>query len=121
MSHGPRHPLAYDVTRLASRIFSRTPNGIDRVDMAYARHFLDQGEEGDCGVLFLGHLGMRRLERVRAQGVIEQIAVHFGERAKTADEEQCALSLCQPVSTVGARCLPLAGAAARCQAGVLHP
>lgn len=87
MSRGPRHPLAYDVTRLASRIFSRTPNGIDRVDMAYARHFLDQGEEGDCGVLFLGPLGMRRLERVRAQGVIEQIAVHFGERAKTADED----------------------------------
>lgn len=32
--------IVYDITRLVTRMFNVTPNGIDRVDFAFARHFL---------------------------------------------------------------------------------
>jgi hypothetical protein len=30
---------AYDITRLVTRVLNVTPNGIDRIDFALARHF----------------------------------------------------------------------------------
>lgn len=33
-------PVLYDLTRLSGRFFSPTPGGIDRMDFAYAKHFL---------------------------------------------------------------------------------
>jgi hypothetical protein len=36
-------PLVYDVTRLVTRALNPSPNGIDRVDFALARHFLERG------------------------------------------------------------------------------
>lgn len=33
-------PLIYDLTRLSGRLLSPTPGGIDRMDFAFARHFL---------------------------------------------------------------------------------
>ena len=38
--------LAIDLTRLITRLRHASPTGIDRVDLAYARHILSQGAEG---------------------------------------------------------------------------
>lgn len=45
---GLSRPVVYDVTRLVTRALNPTPNGIDRVDFALARHFLAMG--GDKAV-----------------------------------------------------------------------
>src|SRR5579864_4193226 len=37
--------IALDLSRLLSRAGRGTPTGIDRVEFAYARHLLDDGEE----------------------------------------------------------------------------
>ena len=37
--------LLYDITRLVTRIFARTPNGIDRVDHAFATHALSSAAD----------------------------------------------------------------------------
>lgn len=43
--------IVYDITRLATRFSRPAPNGIDRVDLAYARHFLSAGAPGQGGLL----------------------------------------------------------------------
>lgn len=52
-------PIIYDVTRLLTRLGRATPNGIDRVDMEYAQHFLSGGRQS-YGAL-MGHAGIPRL------------------------------------------------------------
>ena len=72
-------PVAYDITRLTTRVWSRTPNGIDRVDLAYARHFLEPRGAQRSAMLYLRALGYRNLTRGGALDVIEGIGAHFGE------------------------------------------
>ncbi len=72
-------PVAYDITRLTTRVWNRTPNGIDRVDLAYARHFLDPRGAEKSAMLYLRALGHRMLTREGAMDVIDGIGEHFGE------------------------------------------
>jgi glycosyltransferase involved in cell wall biosynthesis len=72
-------PVAYDITRLTTRVWNRTPNGIDRVDLAYARHFLQPNGAGHSAMLYLRTLGARMLARSGAFEVIEGIDAHLGE------------------------------------------
>ena len=58
-------------------LVTRTPNGIDRVDMAYARHFLANGGEDDRGVLYLGPFGARCVSRNRAVLALDGIDTHY--------------------------------------------
>jgi glycosyltransferase involved in cell wall biosynthesis len=46
--------VAYDVTRLLRRYAVPSPNGIDRVDLAYARHFLTRAGLSSAGVYMHG-------------------------------------------------------------------
>jgi glycosyltransferase involved in cell wall biosynthesis len=48
--------IAYDVTRLVRRYGAPSPNGIDRIDLAFARHFLPSAETANLGVYLLAHL-----------------------------------------------------------------
>lgn len=48
--------IAYDVTRLVRRYGAPSPNGIDRIDLAFARHFLPSAETANVGVYLLAHL-----------------------------------------------------------------
>ena len=72
--------IAYDITRLTSRLLNVTPNGIDRVDMALARNVLSDHDGEASGAVFvpaLGHFGLAR------EGAVELLALldrHFGER-----------------------------------------
>lgn len=44
-------PIAYDATRLFLGPLSLTPRGIDRVDLAYARHFFQHSTQECCAIL----------------------------------------------------------------------
>ncbi|WP_054144056.1 glycosyltransferase family 1 protein [Bosea sp. AAP35] len=57
-------PIAYDVTRLMLGPLSLTPRGIDRVDLAYARHFFEHSPE-DCFALLPTAWGTRLFPRER--------------------------------------------------------
>ncbi|HWB47702.1 MAG TPA: glycosyltransferase family 1 protein [Stellaceae bacterium] len=47
---GREMTVAYDVTRLVHRYAVPSPNGIDRIDLALARHFLDRPGTANVGV-----------------------------------------------------------------------
>jgi glycosyltransferase involved in cell wall biosynthesis len=75
------HPIVYDITRLAMRVVDATPNGIDRVDLALARHFLSRRDPPGQGAIYVGALGHRLVSNDGAIDLIDSIEAHFGERA----------------------------------------
>jgi glycosyltransferase involved in cell wall biosynthesis len=84
-----RRPVAYDITRLITRIFNRTPNGIDRVDFAFADHFLKSGEGFRSG-LMMTPIGPRVLTPEAARHAIENIRKHWGEDARPESDRHLA-------------------------------
>ena len=71
-------PVIMDVTRLATRLGRAVPNGIDRVDLAYAEHFL--GCEHDAIGALIGLGGVPRLiERPVAASLVDSVAAGWGE------------------------------------------
>ena len=87
-----RRPLVYDITRLVTRIFNRTPNGIDRVDFALANHFID-AERADRSGLLITALGPRVLKPCAAREAIDNIRKHWGEdEAPESDEHFLAIA-----------------------------
>lgn len=73
------YPVAYDITRLASRLLNATPNGIDRVDLAFARHFLEDAKKNVSGLVYLGKLSHRLVNNAGAIAAIDKIEDHFRE------------------------------------------
>ncbi|MCJ2010072.1 glycosyltransferase family 4 protein [Methylobacterium sp. J-092] len=65
-------PIAFDLTRLVTRLRHASPSGIDRVDLAYARHVLD-GAGARFGLVSTG-LGPRILERDHASRIVDAVA-----------------------------------------------
>jgi glycosyltransferase involved in cell wall biosynthesis len=70
-------PIAFDLTRLVTRLRHASPSGIDRVDLAYARAFLGRPEPG-FGVVST-KLGPRVLDRDRALAIVESVAAGWVE------------------------------------------
>ncbi len=73
-----RRPLVYDISRLATRIFDRTPNGIDRVDFSLASHFIDP-ERSDRTGMIITPFGPRVLKPHAAREALDNIRKHWGE------------------------------------------
>ena len=73
--------IVYDVTRLVSRFLNATPNGIDRVDVTLARHFLGDRAREASGAVFIPGLGHFHLPRIGALDLLDRLDRHFGERA----------------------------------------
>ena len=73
-----RRPVCYDITRLLTRIANATPNGIDRVDHALARHFLGGDPHRSFGSSATG-VGARLLKGEAAAEAVDAIAAHWGE------------------------------------------
>ena len=71
--------LAIDLTRLITRLRHASPTGIDRVDLAYARHILSQGTEGTRFGLVSTAFGPRVLDRETARGIVEAVAAGWVE------------------------------------------
>jgi hypothetical protein len=74
---------AYDITRLVTRVLNVTPNGIDRIDFALARHFLAKSEA--AGMMATG-LGPRVLPGEKAHAAVEAIGAHWGEEAEPEND-----------------------------------
>ena len=70
-------PIAFDLTRLVTRLRHASPSGIDRVDLAYARHVLG-GAGARFGLVSTG-LGPRVLERAHASRIVEAVAAGWIE------------------------------------------
>lgn len=82
----PPRPIVYDITRLITRFSRPVPNGIDRVDIGYASHFLSS-DRGGVGAL-LGATGPRAIDNAFAHRVASSIADHWNEGAsETTDDE----------------------------------
>jgi glycosyltransferase involved in cell wall biosynthesis len=75
-----RRKVVYDVTRLVTRALERTPNGIDRVDFALARHFLASEDDGDGNVaLACAALGPRLARAGDAFRTLVDIETYWNE------------------------------------------
>ena len=83
MSESAR-PILFDVTRLLTRLKHPTPSGIDRVDLAYARHVFD-GSADRHGVA-LTYFGARLMpERPRVR-VLDAVADRWKETLGAGDD-----------------------------------
>lgn len=78
--------LAYDITRLMSRLTSTTPNGIDRLDFGFARHMLALDKPDNKG-LMLSFLGPRIFGAEPCRDIAEGIARLWGEEASPPGEK----------------------------------
>lgn len=77
-------PVAVDITRLVTRLRHASPSGIDRVDLAYARHLLAQ--EGERFGLVATALGPRVLDRAEASGIVEAVAAGWAEDGEAGSD-----------------------------------
>jgi hypothetical protein len=136
-------PIAYDITRLVTRVLNATPNGIDRVDHALASHFVDPAAEHRFGMIATAVLSQRLFSAKAARAAIDGIAAHWGEGldptqdaayAKVAALLAGALPpeppglrgaenapAVPPISFVDRNLFRMAGNPARRPPGVLHP
>lgn len=71
-------PIAYDVTRLFLGPLSRTPRGIDRVDITLARHFFAHAKR-DCVGIMPSTLGVRVFDRDRVLRGLERLQLIWAE------------------------------------------
>jgi glycosyltransferase involved in cell wall biosynthesis len=74
-------PIAFDITRLATRILNVTPNGIDRIDFAFARHFLDPVRQDGLAIM-MTLLGPRAIAAAASRDIVDGISIHWGEDNK---------------------------------------
>ncbi len=70
--------IVYDLSRLVTRVLNATPNGIDRIDVLLARHFLIHGDFKALAV-GLGFIGPRVLSRNAALAAIERASAVWRE------------------------------------------
>jgi len=77
--------IIFDITRLATRFSRPTPNGIDRVDLGYAQHFLSEARGGRGTIL--GPAGIRAVDNQAARAIVDAIAEHWREEGRAEDDE----------------------------------
>lgn len=80
----PGRAIAFDLTRLITRLRHARPTGIDRVDLAYARHYLG-GDGPRFGLVSTG-LGVRVVDRDAALGIVEAVEAGWVENASAQDD-----------------------------------
>ncbi|HEY5048398.1 MAG TPA: glycosyltransferase family 1 protein [Rhizomicrobium sp.] len=82
------HPaVAVDLARLFVAPVTPTPRGIDRVDMAYARHFL-QTWPGECVATLPTPWGARCFSRKKALNIVAEASRSWGEQTEPQDDAQ---------------------------------
>lgn len=73
-------PILVDTTRLLNRITFSTPTGIDRVDLAYARHFLGE-PSGERHAVASTPFGVRLLPERRLKALFRAVEARWSEGA----------------------------------------
>lgn len=76
-------PVIYDVTRLVTRALNPSPNGIDRIDFALARHFL---AKSDAHALVCTALGPRLASAAKALETVCAIESYWREDGDPAQD-----------------------------------
>jgi glycosyltransferase involved in cell wall biosynthesis len=96
-------PVVFDLTRFTTRFLNKSPNGIDRVDFAYANHFLRRNEANSGCVLTL--LGPRRIGPDASRAALDNVAEGWGERddpdRDTAYRRVVANLMGEPAAAIG--------------------
>lgn len=92
-------PIVIDLTRLCVGAAWRSPRGIDRVDLAYAHHFLNLWK-GDCGATMLTPWGAQYLNRARAVELLESAQAAWQEGRPQAGFDGSALDKLLAQSTL---------------------
>lgn len=70
--------VAYDITRLATRVMNKTPNGIDRIDIAFAQQFVASLAKDPLGVM-MTPLGPRLIASEGARDIVDGISSNWRE------------------------------------------
>ena len=78
-------PIIYDVLRLFLGASTRTPRGIDRIDLAYARHFFGTWR-GDCLGLLPTPWGLRLYDRRRVLRGLDRLEVLWREYGDSTED-----------------------------------
>jgi glycosyltransferase involved in cell wall biosynthesis len=99
--------IVYDLSRLVTRVLNATPNGIDRIDLLLARHFLIHGDFRALAI-GLGFTGPRVLSHKAARAATERAAAAWREdltahEGSPAYEAVVARLNDQPAAPAGAR------------------
>ncbi|MDP4003561.1 glycosyltransferase family 1 protein [Methylobacterium sp. NEAU K] len=77
-------PIAFDLTRLVTRLRHASPSGIDRVDLAYARAYL--GRPGPSVGVVSTAFGPRVIDRARAVDIVEAVSAGWVEDRDAASD-----------------------------------
>lgn len=93
-----------DLTRLCIGPAWRAPRGIDRVDLAYADHFLNRWD-GDCAATILTPWGAQFIARPRAVKIMKVVEELWGE-AHSADESSGYLEIRNALQDKGDVAIP---------------
>lgn len=70
--------VIYDATRLVTRVLSQSPNGIDRVDLALARHFSSRPDDKSFALLWT-IAGPRLFSASVARDIVRHVENHWRE------------------------------------------
>src|ERR1700730_226657 len=78
--------IAFDITRLATRVLNLTPNGIGRIDLALSRPFLAPARVERLATM-MTPLGPRTIAAAAARDIADEISIHWGEEDKPEHDE----------------------------------
>lgn len=95
--------VVFDISRLATRFSRLTPNGIDRVDLAYARQFVTDTPEQQS--ILLTPLGPRLVPAPAARGFVVAMDQHWRESG-SADADPVFQALAHRLTVGGSAGLP---------------
>jgi glycosyltransferase involved in cell wall biosynthesis len=98
-------PLALDLTGLFLAPINRTPRGIDRVEIAFARHFLNRWSN-DVWAILPTPWGVRCFERDRALRFLEAVEELWREKIKPQHDEAYGKAKSAILAGVAERLLP---------------
>jgi len=76
VASGPN--IVLDITRLVTRFSRPTPNGIDRVDVEFAKRFFANGRDDAAGVIWTP-FGAPRLNPRRSLAIVNSLLSHWRE------------------------------------------
>jgi glycosyltransferase involved in cell wall biosynthesis len=76
-----------DISRLLSRLHRRAPTGIDRVELAYARHYLDAAASRDVRFLLTTPINTALLARPLAGSLVRAAVARWSDPHKRAEDD----------------------------------
>lgn len=82
-----RRPVIYDISRLTTRFLNDTPNGIDRIDLALAKHFLNR-TNGSVYPLLCTAAGPSLVPIQLGLEIIEALNYRWWREASSADDDE---------------------------------